>query len=354
MGSNGAQPVPMRAAVTSIPRPTMLKATAISSSNQPMRWPGRRMTRTDPTMAFGRNASSPGTLDRFRITPRTTSAPRTIGAQAADSDLAGAERVPRSLTGTGPQPRRVSLRTGAVRVRRADRMVALLRTFRQSPPLAILVDAHDLGVDGRLGHAHMAGEVLERLAPEPVVELVGAHHVGQFVERVGRPLERLGLGHGHLAVAVRGEGDPRGEGVAFGRHERERLIVRIQDHHPGAQLDRRSGHRRDVEQGDLARRDPGEWRVELGATRPERRELVLPRRDELLGRQVGPVETDAERLLPQLAEPLERPGDALAADRIDLCAGDAGRRQAVDRRGPVRGIAVRRGVDGGRRAAVLV
>ena len=46
---------------------------------------------------------------------------------------AGRSRVaPRPLSDpAGPHPRRVSLRTGAVRVRRADRIVALLRRLRQ-------------------------------------------------------------------------------------------------------------------------------------------------------------------------------------------------------------------------------
>ena len=65
-----------------------------------------------------------------------------------------------------------------------------------------------------------------------------------------------------VAVAVGGERDPRRQPVALGRHERERLLVSVDDHDAGRHLDRRAGDGRDVEQGDLAGRDAGQRRVE--------------------------------------------------------------------------------------------
>ena len=91
---------------------------------------------------------------------------------------------------------------------------------------------------------------------------------------------------GLVLVAVGGEGDPCGQRVTLGRHERERLAVSVDHQHARRHLHGRSGDRRDLEQGDLARRDPGERRVEVRALGPEGREARLPVRDDLLGRML--------------------------------------------------------------------
>ena len=96
------------------------------------------------------------------------------------------------------------------------------------------------------------------------------------------------------------------------------------------------GHRRDVEQRDLAR---GDARPAARRTVPPFGQKVgkslLPDRDDLLrASSSSPSRRTRERLLPQLAEPLERAGHALAGDGIDLGAVDAGGRQAIDRLSP--------------------
>ena len=108
-------------------------------------------------------------------------------------------------------------------------------------------------------------EVAQGRLPELVVLAVAAEHVGELVERVGRPLERLGLGDDHVAVAPGREGDPRRQGMAFGGHERERLVVRVQDQDAGRQLDRgtraragsRAGRPRRARSRTAARRTAG-------------------------------------------------------------------------------------------------
>ncbi len=117
--------------------------------------------------------------------------------------------------------------------------------------------------------------------------------------------------------------------MAFGGHERERLVVRVEDEDAGRQLDRGAGHGLDLEQRDLARLDARQRSVEPLALRPELGKVRLPRRDDGLRRRVHAVETDRERLLPQLAEALQRTGHALPGHGVVLRAGDPGGRQAI-------------------------
>ena len=207
-------------------------------------------------------------------------------------------------------------------------------------PLSLAVDAHDRGVHDRRRDADRHGQVPKCRLPEPAVLAVRAEQVGEVVEGIGRAFQRLRLGDRHVAVAPGGEGDPCREGMAFGRHEGERLGVGVDDHDAGRQLHRGAGQGRDLEQGDLARRDPGQRGVEPLAFRPVLREMLFPGRDDGFRCDLDAFDADGERLLPQLAEALERAGDALAGDGVVLHAGHAGGRQAVDRSCPVRGVAV--------------
>src|SRR4051812_15476780 len=119
-------------------------------------------------------------------------------------------------------------------------------------PLASPVDAHLGGLDDRVGCAERRREVRQRPLPERVVHAVRTEQVAELDERVARAFERLRLGNRLVAVAVRGERDPRRERVALRGHERERLAVGIDDHHAGRHLDGRPGDGRDLEKRDLA------------------------------------------------------------------------------------------------------
>ena len=140
--------------------------------------------------------------------------------------------------------------------------------------------------------------------------------------------------------------------MALGGHERERLVIGIEDEDAGREPDRGAGHGLDLEQADLAGLDPRQRRVEPLPLRPELGEVRLPGRDDRLGRRVHAFEPDRERLLPQLAEPLERAGRPLPGDGVILGSVGAGARQAIDWLRPIRGIAVGRGSDLRRRCGL--
>ncbi len=131
-GSHGASSVPMSKRASSGPRPSRLNATAISRSSQPI----------DVVRA---SSHQHGADDRVR---EEREQPRQIGQvqDHADDDErteddrrirseCRARRVGVRVTAAhgdrSLSPDGSSLRTGAVKVRRADRIVALLRTFRQ-------------------------------------------------------------------------------------------------------------------------------------------------------------------------------------------------------------------------------
>ena len=62
---------------------------------------------------------------------------------------------------------------------------------------------------------------------------------GQLWQKTFRvSLEGLRAGDRHIALEMGREGDPRRQCVTFRGHESERLVVRIQDHHAGRELDR--------------------------------------------------------------------------------------------------------------------
>ena len=84
----------------------------------------------------------------------------------------------------------------------------------------------------------------------------------------------------------------------------------------------------EVERRDLARRDPGERREEAVAGRPELGEVLLPRRDHLLGVARRRAKRRAVGLLPHPAEAVHRRRRAAAGD-VDVPVAD---RQTVDRR----------------------
>ena len=277
-------------------------------------------------------------------------APTTIAS--SDVELAGLgpgrgrapTRSPRaSRRRTGAHPCRVSLRTGAVSVRRAERRVALLRTFRAVAPLAVLVDADDLRLDDGLGDADVPRQVRAGSPRQNrLFMLVAAEHVGDLVERVRRPLECLRLGDRDVAVAIGGEGDPCRQGMAFGGHERERLVVRVEDHDAGRQRHRGARHRVDLQQGDLARARsrPAGRRTARPSARTSGSASFQVAIDRLRAssrrRRAGRVNVFCH----SWPKPWSGPDDALAADGVVLGAGHAGGRQAVDRLGPVRGIAI--------------
>ena len=100
------------------------------------------------------------------------------------------------------------------------------------------------------------------------------------------------------------------------------------------------GHGRDVEQGDLAGRDARERGVE--PLRPSARTSgTAPSRSRSTscGRHVDAVERTRNVFCQSWPKPCSGPGHALAGDGVDLGAGDAGRRQAVDGLGPIGGVA---------------
>ena len=116
------------------------------------------------------------------------------------------------------------------------------------------------------------------------------------------------------------EGDPRRQGMAFGGHERERLVVGVDDHDPGRQPDRRAGHRRDLEQ---ARPRPARCRT--GARRTAapsaRTSRTVPStwRSTACGRHVGAVERGRVKVFcHSWPKPWSGPGDALAGDGVVL------------------------------------
>ena len=73
----------------------------------------------------------------------------------------------------------------------------------------------------------------------------------ELEDRVAGAHQHLGLGDRVVVDLGRAEGDPAGEHVALRRHQRERLLVRVEHHHPGGELHLPGqGH---VEQRDVAR-----------------------------------------------------------------------------------------------------
>ena len=128
------------------------------------------------------------------------------------------------------------------------------------------------------------------------------------------------------------ERDPCRQGMALGRHERERLVVGVDDHDAGREPDRRPGDGRDLQQRDLARGDPGQRRVE---PRPSGQNVGKCSFQIAMtaSRLMSAPSSRTERLLPHLAEALERAGDALPGDGI-VGGSDRRRREPCHRVSP--------------------
>src|SRR5579862_8488257 len=178
-------------------------------------------------------------------------------------------------------------------------------------PLALRVYAGSGRVHLRIGYAEALPERGQRGRPELVFLGVAAHDHPGLVERVVRPHEHLSLDDGLVALFFRGEGDPAGEHVTLRGHQRERLVVGVQDEHTGRQL--HAAAEGQVQEGDVARVDAGQRAGEPVALRPELGEVLLPDRDRVGGLDLGP-RLHAVGLLPHLAEALHRAREAPASD----------------------------------------
>ena len=253
----------------------------------------------------------PGTGQRRSPRPARSARPRRRSRRGPDR-AAGTAVTRRSLPPAGNQ------RTGAREHARSSSTGPrpLLRTFRQWRHCRFLSMHRRSVVDDRLGARPRRREIAQRRSQNLSFWRFAAQHVRELVNgSAGR--SRAWAWATVTSPSRRAENVIHAdEGMALRGHERERFVVGVQDQDAGRQPDRRPGHRLDLEQGDLAGRDPGQRRVEPSGPSARTRGTAAFQWAMTVGRGVStPSRRTRERLLPQLAEPLERARDPACRSR---------------------------------------
>src|SRR5215207_3379328 len=132
----------------------------------------------------------------------------------------------------------------------------------------------------------------------------------ELVDRVAGARQRLDLGYrSAVFIFVGAKRVPTCLREALGGHHREGLFVSVEHHHAGVHRHALHGG---VDEHDFARRNTVQRRVESALRRVEARKLLLPDPHNLFRAYLGAAQTHFVGFLPELAETLQRTGDAVA------------------------------------------
>src|SRR5215208_6802205 len=133
-------------------------------------------------------------------------------------------------------------------------------------PLELRIHA-DLLQGHRLVHAEVRGERLEDVRPDPLLRRRADYAEADLVDRVVGARKRLDLGYRRAVfVLISAEGIPAGLRVAFGRHNREGLVVGVD--HADTRIHRHASHG-GADKQHLPGRDARHRRVEPAVRRLE-------------------------------------------------------------------------------------